>query len=195
MLWPGFEQIKGYEGIMVHINMLPWREQARKIKKKNFFISLMVAMGVTFFIIFLFHMYYDALIAYQDRRNAFLQEQISKKQLEIDVLREDKKQQDNIQAKLQFLFALREQSYHAVRLLSELLKIVPDTITLSKLQREGRAIVIEGKAQSELSITAFLKSISQDPVFNQPALTAINTGPVTEGASERYFQVKVEQKE
>ena len=177
---------------MVQINMLPWREQARQIKKKNFFVSLAGAIGFTLFIIFLFHVYYDDLIAYQNKRNLFLQTEIGNKQVEINELRKKKEEQDVVESKLQFLMGLRVQSYAAIRLLNELIRIVPDTITLSKMNREDNMITIEGKAQSDLSITAFLKAISQSSLFNQPVLTGISSG-AGEGA-EKSFQVKVEQK-
>jgi type IV pilus assembly protein PilN len=180
---------------MIQINMLPWRERAREIKKKNFVASLSIAIGCTLFVIFLFHMYYDDLVRYQDKRNAFLQGQIAQKQVEIDELRKDKEQQAVIQTKLQFLMSLREKGYRAVRLLNELLKVVPDAVTLSKLERNGNAITIEGKAQSELVITAFLKSISEVSIFNQPVLTGISSRQGATESSERVFQIKVEQKE
>lgn len=180
---------------MIQINMLPWRERAREIKKKNFLVSISIAIGIALFFIFLFHMYYEDLISYQDKRNAFLQGEIAQRQVEIDQLRKDKEQQGVIQTKLQFLMGLREKSYRAVRLLNELLKTVPDSITLSKLERNGNGITIEGRAQSELAITAFLKSISQVSIFNQPVLTGISSQQGTAEAVERFFQIKVEQKE
>lgn len=180
---------------MIQINMLPWRERAREIKKKNFIVALGGAVGLTLFIIFIFHMYYNDLIAYQNKRNAFLQSEISQKQMELDELRKNKEQQGVIQVQLQFLMGLREKSYNAVRLLNEILKIVPDAITLSKLQRDGDAITIEGKAQSDLIITAFLKRISQNPFFSQPVLTGISSSANNTESSERYFQIKMEQRD
>jgi len=178
------------------INLLPWREQARKVKQKNFFIGLIASIGITLFIIFLFHLYYDDVLAYQDKRNDFLQSRIAQKQLEINALRLKKVEQDAIQEKLQFLIGLRNKSYRAVRLLNEILKTVPNAITLSKLTREDRTITIEGKAQSELAITAFMKSVSQSSIFNLPVLTGINSGANAAeiSGSQRYFQLKVEQK-
>lgn len=181
---------------MTQINLLPWRERVREIKKKNFFVALVVAVGFAVFIIFLFHLYYDDLIDYQDKRNAFLQEEIARKQIEINSLRKDKEQQALVKAKLQFIMALREESYQAVRLLNELLQVVPDSITLSKLSRNGNVITLEGKAQSELAITAFLKTLSKVSIFNQPILTGINSqaGNIKTEATERFFQITVEQR-
>ncbi len=180
---------------MIQINMLPWRERAREIKKKNFFYTLTGCVGFTLFIIFLFHLYYDDLIRYQDKRNAFLQDEISQKQLEINALRKNKEQQAIIQVKIQFLMGLRETSYNAVRLLNETLKIVPDSIALNKLELNKTAINIEGRAQSDLAITAFLKSISKTAFFSQPVLTGISSPEGKGENNERFFQIKVEQRE
>lgn len=180
---------------MIQINLLPWRERAREIKKKNFLVTLAGFVGFTLFLILLFHLYYDDLIRYQDKRNTFLQNEIAQKQAEIDKLRANKEQQALIQVKLQFLMGLREKSYNAVQILNEIIKIVPDTITLSKLTRDGYTLTIEGKAQSDLAITAFLKRISEDNFFAQPVLTGISSQQNAANGSERVFQIKVEQRE
>jgi type IV pilus assembly protein PilN len=179
---------------MVQINLLPWRERAREIKRKNFFIALAVSVGIAIFVILLFHLYYDDVISYQDKRNLFLQSQISQRQVKIDEIRKKKEEQDAIEVELQFLMGLRSKSYRAVSLLNELLKIVPDTITLSKMNRDGNSITLEGAAQSELAITGFLKSISQSPIFNQPVLAGINSATNSTEGTARFFQIKVEQK-
>jgi len=180
---------------MVQINMLPWRERAREIKRKNFFTALGGVVGFALFIIFLFHLYYDDLIHYQEKRNVFLQNEIAQKQMALDKLRVNKEQQGLIQVKLQFLIGLREKSYHAVQLLNELIKTVPDTITLSKLARDGNALTIEGKAQSDLAVAAFLKSISENAFFAQPVLTGISSQQNSADSETRFFQIKVEQRE
>jgi len=179
---------------MVQINLLPWRERAREIKKKNFFTTLAACIGFALFIIFLLHLYYQDIISFQDKRNSYLQSQIAQKQAEIDNLRKDRDQQAVIEAKLQDIMALREKSYRAVNLLNVLLRIVPESITLNKLVLDGNAVTLEGRAQTELAITAFLKSISDEPLFNQPVLTGINSQEGKNANIERFFQIKVDLK-
>ncbi|HVY53475.1 MAG TPA: PilN domain-containing protein [Gammaproteobacteria bacterium] len=180
---------------MVQINMLPWRERARKIKQKNFFIALAISIGATLFIISLFHIYYADLIQYQDQRNLFLQTEISQRQSEINLIRKKKEQQDSIEVKLKFLMQLREKNYKTVKLLGELIKIVPDNVILKKITKEDNSITIDGIAQSELAIAGFLKVISQSVLFQQPVLTGISASDNTKVSTEKIFQVKMDQKE
>ena len=176
------------------INLLPWREKARKKKQLAFLALLGIFIGITFFIIFLTHIYYDALINRANGRVQYLQEALGQKQQEYSHFIEKKKQQTAIETNLKFITSLHEKNFQAVRMLNELVLLVPKTITLQKLVRKGNQILIEGKAQSELQVTQFIKNISNSTMFNQPLLTHINA-PLSDTETGKIFQLKIEQKD
>lgn len=177
---------------MPQINLLPWREQIRQIKKKHFGIIVAICVGITLFLIFLLHIHYKNLINYQIKRNTFLQGELSKEQNELGVLNKKKNAQLSVDTELKFISVLREKSYRAVRMLDALVRVVPEGIALNKIIRDDNNIIILGKAQSEIQITYFMKNLAQSNIFEQPVLTEINSKQTSSGA-ETEFELRVKQ--
>jgi type IV pilus assembly protein PilN len=179
---------------MTQINLLPWREQARQEKKIQFLITLGLCVGFSIFIIILIHIYLNSLVNNENSRIAFLQTELGNKQAEFRVLKNKQLKQDEIEANLKFLVTLRNKSFQSVNLMNELIKLVPQTITLEKLTRENNKIIIVGKTQSEVQITLFMKNIAKSNVLNQPILTRINENPGGNSDSARLFELQVQLK-
>lgn len=178
---------------MTQINLLPWREVARQQKKLQF-IAIVAGFAVlTFFFMFLIHLYLSGLISRENNRISFMQSNISTKQREYTKLREDKKKQIALEAELIFINSLKFKSYNAVRILNELAERIPSSIILDKIIREDNKIKLQGKAQSELQITELMKNLSQSSIFTHPILTSISE---KEGGSEagRLFELELEEK-
>ena len=129
----------------------------------------------------------------QEQRNNYLQSELDQANAGLDVLKR-KTKQSIVDTQLRFIFSLRNRSYQAVRMLDELTRIIPDTISLTEISRTGNTITILGRAQSNLQITLFMKNLDRSPVFKQPVLTEINTKENTSG-DERSFRLTVEQEE
>ena len=179
---------------MADINLLPWREQARTIKKINFSIVVGACVVITIFIVLLSHLYLSGLINRQQFRNTYLQSELTLAQTRLSTLNDKLSEQEKINTDLHFYIALRGKNYGVVKLLNEFAKIVPEAVTLDALQREGDDIMLLGKAQSNLQITLFMKNIKQSSIFNQPELTEI-TGQESKDSSDKIFKLKVKIKE
>ena len=74
---------------MANFNLLPWREQAREVKKKQFFTGIGLAVATAALGVFLGHSFMQNKISYQESRNQYLQSEIAiltKKIKEIETL-------------------------------------------------------------------------------------------------------------
>lgn len=179
---------------MAQVNLLPWREEARKQKKINFFLRVLGCVIATIFFIIVYHIYLDSIIYSQQEQATFLQSQLDNEQIHLGVLDKKNKELNAVEEKLQFIFSLRDSGFNAVRLLDEMVRVVPESVSLTKLVRENEMVTIYGNAQSNLLITQFMKNIAQSDVFAQPVLTEISVKENTTG-EERIFALKVEQEE
>lgn len=178
---------------MIQINLLPWREQERKKEQIRFGIVVGIFAGFGLFFTIFFHMHYSAIISRQMERNAILQAALDQESNSLMTLNKQQSALMNVDDQLHFIFDLRESSYRAVRLLSELAIVNPDAITLYKIIRAGNQITVFGKAKSNLQITLFMDGIEKSPFFDQPVLTEI-IGKENATGEERSFQLKIEQK-
>jgi type IV pilus assembly protein PilN len=178
---------------MVQINLLPWREQARKEKKMLFGITLAIFVGITLFFAVLIHLYFASAMSHEKARIAFLQSVLGERQGEFNKLKLEKQKKETIESDLLFLTALRNKSFRTVQLMNELINVVPLTVTIEKLTKENDHIILIGKAQSELQITLLMKNITKAGFFEHPVLTRITENP-EKTETERVFELQVQQK-
>ena len=177
---------------MNQINLLPWREQLRKKEQIRFGIIVLLVAGAGLFCTIFFHLHYASTIHQQLKRNEILQAALDEESASLMTLNKKKKELIATEDQLHFVYALRETSYRAVRLLNELAIANPDAVTLYKIVRTGDIVLVFGKAKSNLQITLFMESIEKSKYFTQPDLTEIQGKEGKEG-EERNFQLKIVQ--
>jgi len=158
---------------MTKINLLPWREERRKKKQKDFinFMELSALTGVL--IVGLIHTSIEALKAHQEQRNQLLQNEITlldKKIVEIKDIEEKKKQ---LQTKIDLIQQLQESRPEAVHLFDEIPKITPDGVYLTKLTQTGSELIFEGKSESNARVSAFMRAIEASSWLQKPTLAII----------------------
>lgn len=178
---------------MTQINLLPWREQARQEKKVEFSIIVGFFAVLALIIAIAIHIYLAALISNQNSRNNFLQTELGTKQGGFQKLKKDKEKNISIEGDLMFLNDLREKSFHSVQLMNELTTLIPTTVVLDKLTKEGSKVTLIGRAKSELQITLLMKNISKSLLFSNPVLTRISETPIKTEAG-RVFELQMEEK-
>lgn len=176
---------------MIQINLLPWREQARQIKKLNFAIAIAACALASCFFLLICHVYYKSLVSNQQERNTFLQNQLSAEQAYLGELTQKKEQQIADIADLKFIFSLQQAGYQTVSVFNALASVAPDTVTFDRISREGKIVTILGKAKSNLQVTTLLQNIKKFPIFQQPDLTEI-TGKEVSSGEERLFKLDVQ---
>lgn len=178
---------------MIQINLLPWREEARQIKKKQFITSLVLGCIISLLILLVFHVHYSHAASRQNVLNAMISTAISEEQLLLNEMSAKANEAMATETQLKFIMDLYNENYRAVRLLNEMVMLVPDTISVQEIKRNGNEITLTGIAKSEDDVTQLMKEITNSPYFNQPTLLSINVG---KGSNEnaRNFNLMFEQK-
>ncbi|MDR3491231.1 MAG: PilN domain-containing protein [Gammaproteobacteria bacterium] len=179
---------------MIKINLLPWREQARRAKKIRFAIFLGIFLVLTFVMLIFVHMYVSGWITAQQQRSAYLQSEIDASQLVLTDLKSQKNKESALTSQLNFVMDLRAKGFRAIGLLTALVKAVPQSLSIDKILRRGNTVYIGGRAESDLEITLFMKNLGTEGSFNPPVLTEITTQQ-SGLIKERHFQMKIEQQE
>jgi len=79
-----------------------------------------------------------------------------------------------------------------VHLLDELANIIPQGMYIEKLEQKGNKITIEGTAQSNARVSAFMRALEDSPWLSKPSLDVINTK--SSGIKKsRTFKLQVKQ--
>ncbi|RIZ68368.1 MAG: pilus assembly protein PilN [Methylococcales bacterium] len=158
---------------MTKINLLPWREDLRKKKQKDFINAGVLVALIGILSVVLAHSYIEQLKIYQNQRNQLLQNEITlldKKIVEIKDIEAKKKQ---LQTKIKLIEQLQESRHQAVHLLDEISKIMPEGVFLTKLTQSGHELTFEGKSESNAQISALMRAIEASLWLQKPTLLVI----------------------
>ena len=158
---------------MTKINLLPWREERRKQRQKDFINAMELSALIGILVVGLIHTSIQGLKAYQGQRNQLLQNEIillDKKIIEIKDIEAKKKK---LQAKIDLIQQLQESRPEAVHLFDEIPKITPDGVFLTKFTQTGTELTFEGKSESNARISAFMRAIEASLWLQKPTLSVI----------------------
>ncbi len=169
---------------MPRINLLPWREAERKRRQQEF-IAMAVG-GVIFALIVgaIVHWQIAQQIANQKARNALLNREIKELDKQISQIKELEKTKENLIARMEIIQDLQRSRPGIVHLFDELVKTIPGGVYLTSLQQKGKTIIVEGKAQSNARVSAFMHNIENSAWIGNPTLLLIDNqdkGPRTTG--------------
>lgn len=144
---------------MPRINLLPWREEARKERQKNFVIALAIAaaMGAAVVAVGRFHV--DLLIQNQQSRNTYLQSEIAIVDRKIAEIKELQATKQRLINRMQVIERLQQSRPEVVHLFDELVRTLPDGVYLTSVKQEGKKIEMRGVAESNARVSAYMRNI------------------------------------
>ena len=158
---------------MPRINLLPWREELRQQQKKEFLIMLGVAAAVGAFVGMLVLLGFEQVINQQKARNGYLQAEIAKLDKKIEEIRDLSKKKEEFLARIRAIEGLQIQRPLNVRLFDELVKAVPDGLSLTNLALSGQNLTLDGVAQSNARVSALMRNVESSAWMEAPNLKVI----------------------
>jgi type IV pilus assembly protein PilN len=160
---------------MAKINLLPWREELRKQKQKDFLNAMVLSALVGFIILGTVHTYIEGLKAYQEQRNQKLQNEVALLDKKIVDIKDIEEKKRKLLAKIDLIHKLQESRPEIVHLFDEIPKTTPDGVFLTKFTQTGSELIFEGKSQSNARISAFMRAIEASPWLQTPTLNVIQS--------------------
>ncbi|WP_299006343.1 PilN domain-containing protein [uncultured Shewanella sp.] len=177
---------------MANINLLPWREEAREQRKKDYVRVLILVFLVSVLMSYLSLLVVNGLISEQKGRNdyllfeiQFLDEQIG----EIQSIRERKK---DIERRTDIILNLQQARNLPTRVLDELVKVVPAGVYLSSVKKTGSALLIEGSSESNNHVANMMRKVKASQWLHDPNMQLITVHDEASRQLQRFIlQVSV----
>ena len=158
---------------MARINLLPWREELRKQKKKDFLTSMGV-LAVTTLVAFVFvHIHIQKMQEYQEQRNQLLNTEIATLDIKLGEIKNIEETKNKLLAKIGLIHKLQLSRPEVVHLLDEIPRRTPEGVYLTKFNQTEAALVFEGKSQSNSRVSAFMRAIDASDWLYAPVLDEI----------------------
>jgi type IV pilus assembly protein PilN len=159
---------------MIRINLLPYRDERRRAKQIQFISLSALSLLLGVLVWGLVHAAISTQIDYQERRNAYLQEEtaiLDKQIAEIRKLREETK---SLLERKDAVEKLQSDRSQVVHLLDQMLRILPEGVYIKSLRQNGDAINLVGYAQSNARISTLMRAIEDSAWLEAPALVEIH---------------------
>lgn len=160
---------------MAKINLLPWRDQLREERKRDFFIFLTCSVLAAVFVWGMVHFTYGQWLDYQNYRNQYLTREIGKLDKKIAEIRDLKRLKAALIARMGIIQELQANRPRVVHLFDELVKILPAGVHFSQVALRGNIITLEGLAASNTNISQLMRNISMSAWLHKPELKQIKT--------------------
>ncbi|MDZ7661605.1 PilN domain-containing protein [Thiohalophilus sp.] len=179
---------------MAHINLLPWREELRREQQRQFLTILVLSVILMGLIILAVHLRLAGMIDHQESRNQYLQGEISKVEKQIKEINQLEKDKARLLARMDVIQQLQRNRPEVVHLFDEVARIIPDGIHLDSLKQSGNKLVLNGVAQSNARVSAFMRNIESSDWLTDPRLEVIQKkGKGNERDSSREFVLHLSQ--
>ncbi len=177
---------------MPRINLLPWREEDRKRRQREFLVamggSFVAGILVVIGTIFVF----SQMIEHQQDRNTRLENEIeilNQSIAEIDSL-ETKK--ERLLARMEIIERLQRSRPEIVHLFDEMTRRLPEGVYLSGMKQNGAAVEVKGVAQSSTRVSALMRQVDDSEWLMDPSVVKVETTE-TGPARQAEFVVTLKQ--
>jgi type IV pilus assembly protein PilN len=173
------------------INLLPHREERRRRKKIAFFAGLAVAGVIGLGVIGVWYLIVQQLISGQQQRNAFLQAEIAKLDIQIKDIASLKAEIASLKARQKAVEDLQIDRNVPVHVLNELVRQVPEGIYITSLKQDGQTLSVAGIAQTQERVSELLRNTAYNSEWLvKPELIESKAATMTPGKGEQKTEQK-----
>ena len=160
---------------MPRINLLPWREQQRKTRRREFGMAAGGALVAAAVFGFGGYLLYNSRIDSQIEKNNLLKKEIVKLDSQIADIQDLETRKQRLVARMQIIEQLQRSRPEIVHLFDEIVKTVPEGVYLTSLKQSGRKLEIHGVAQSSTRVSTFMRNIDSSSWMDNPVLQVVES--------------------
>jgi type IV pilus assembly protein PilN len=185
---------------MPHINLLPWREELRQQRNKEFGFTAAVGVVVMAAVVAVVHLHFKSRIMHQNDRNGFLEANIAILDKRIKEIQQLDDEKERLLARMQIIQRLQSSRPEVVHLFDELVQTLPEGVYFTRIQQKGRVLNIHGVAQSNARVSSLMRQLDSSDWLENPSLLQI-TARVSEASNKQQgvrmsnFQLNVSQED
>jgi type IV pilus assembly protein PilN len=171
---------------MARINLLPWREEARRERQRQFLYSLIGTLILGAVLVLIIGLLFDQKINHQEARNQQIQVEINRLEQRIARIRDLENTRNRLLSRKQIIESLQASRSLTVELLDKLAKTIPVGITLTSVRQQGTRLTLLGTSQSNARVSAYLQSLTGMDLFVRPELQFVRASQNPPNRVETY---------
>ena len=157
---------------MAKINLLPWRDELREKRKKEFIAVCIGAFLVGVLGVGLTWLYFDNRLQDQEQANQLVVSTNQNLDIQLKSLEGLQEQRNAIVERMKLIQGLQGQRPIAVHLVDELVRVIPSNMYITKFSRLGDKFTLEGKAESPNTVAELLRNLESSPWYRNAFMSS-----------------------
>jgi type IV pilus assembly protein PilN len=158
---------------MAKINLLPWRQELRKQRQQEFVAILMAVSMVAVALVLFAHMALSKQVSDQEERNQYIKAEIGKLDGQIQEIDALQKRREELLSRMKVIQDLQGRRPVIVRIFDEVVRVLPDGVYLTSLERRGDGFNLTGIAESANQVSNLMRNLDASPWFKSPQLSTV----------------------
>lgn len=160
---------------MANINLLPWREEQRKEKTRQFASMMGFSVVLTLCLVGLVFVTINGQISHQQVRNKVLTDEIARLDIALIEIAGLEETKQKLLSRMDIIQSLQQKRPQIVHLFDEMVRTVPEGIYLTAIKQKEADITINGVAESNGRVSAYMRNIDSSGWMGTPKLTVIES--------------------
>ncbi len=160
---------------MPRINLLPWRQELREKRKKEFLLAICGAVMIGGLLAYAGKLGVRGMISGQNGRNSMLRTEIADLDLQIEEILGLENQKERLLARMEIIDQLQRSRPEIVHVFDELVDALPEGVHLTDIKQTDNRLTIQGGAQSSTRVSALMRNIDASKWLRDPGLDVVET--------------------
>ena len=160
---------------MPRINLLPWREEERKKRQREFGVAAAGSVVAGIAVVMLTMLGYSQMISAQQARNERLTNEIQELERSIEEIDGLERQKERLLARMEIIDQLQKSRPEIVHLFDEMVRQLPEGVYLTGMKQTGSRVEIRGIAQSSTRVSALMRQIDGSEWMMDPEVERVET--------------------
>jgi type IV pilus assembly protein PilN len=161
---------------MPSINLLPWRQELRQRRRKEFLYGIVGAVLLAAVITLVANLVVSSMIDAQNRRNELLKAEIAELDKAIEQILALEEEKNRMIARMEVIDTLQASRPEVVKLFDQIVSTLPEGVYLTSVKQTGKKLEFNGVAQSSTRVSAFMRNLDAAESLSSPELKVIQTG-------------------
>lgn len=174
---------------MANINLLPWREEERAERQRQFIsiLGLVAMLGVV--VMWSIYSFYSNENDNQRGRNNYLQGQIRQLDTRIKEITTLETERKELVDRMDLIQNLQKSRPQIVHLFDEIVQKLPEGINMTEISRKNDDVIFIGVAESAPRISNFMRSLAGSEWVSKPDIDDISDEQ-SSGSGRKSFTLK-----
>lgn len=178
---------------MARINLLPWREELREMRRKRFLLALAGVLLAAIGAVLMVDQYIAGEIDRQMARNHHVSQQIGRLDDRIKQISELKTRRQQLVERMRIIQDLQGNRPVSGRIFDQLARTLPDGVYFTEVKMTDNMLSIRGAADSNNRVSDLMRNLDGSDWFDAPSLTEVKTNASGALDQANVFQLTVRQ--